>query len=283
VFDAYNIGGNNYFKLRDLAIKLSGTEKQFEVGYDDATRAISLTSGKAYTPVGDEMASKGAGSQKAVFSTSKIMLDGADVNLAAFLIGGNNYFKLRDIGAAFDFGVTWDGERNTIIIDTSTGYTPEDDNLLRIVTGSTTLTLPNIDGMEVTLTNYANGFMPSTTLDGLTDVIRFYIVKGGSVSFSRDLEIEYMTTEDSIAYSNKYNDFVDPETGSADLDAYAKYEESLWQQSDLKAGEGFIFNDIAALRLKIGESLIYNFSPIFDDEEYFFSVLGSQFQPFGNL
>ena len=30
-FEAYNIAGNNYFKLRDLAKVLSGTTKQFEV------------------------------------------------------------------------------------------------------------------------------------------------------------------------------------------------------------------------------------------------------------
>jgi hypothetical protein len=32
---------------------------------------------------------------------------------------------LRDIGQALDFGVTWDGAKNTIVIDTTTGYTPE--------------------------------------------------------------------------------------------------------------------------------------------------------------
>jgi hypothetical protein len=44
-FNAYNIDGNNYFKLRDLAYALNGTEKQFEVGWDGAANAISLTSG----------------------------------------------------------------------------------------------------------------------------------------------------------------------------------------------------------------------------------------------
>ncbi|MDR2442720.1 MAG: hypothetical protein LBE31_04280, partial [Deltaproteobacteria bacterium] len=58
-------------------------------------------------------------------TTSKITLDGAEVSLTAYNIGGNNYFKLRDIGAAFDFGVTWDSAKNTIVIDTSIGYTPE--------------------------------------------------------------------------------------------------------------------------------------------------------------
>ena len=124
-FDAYNIGGNNFFKLRDLAYTLNGTAKQFEVGYDNATRAITLTSGKAYTPVGGEMEGKGAGSKSATPTTSKIYMDGKEVQFTAYNIGGNNYFKLRDIGEAFDFGVDWDQAAQTIRIDTSKGYTPE--------------------------------------------------------------------------------------------------------------------------------------------------------------
>ena len=124
-FDAYNINGNNYFKLRDLAFILSGTEKQFEVGWDADNNAISLTSGKAYTAVGGEMEGKGAGSKIANPTSSKIYLDGKEISLTAYNIGGNNYFKLRDVGQTFDFGVTWDGAKNTIVIDTSMGYTPE--------------------------------------------------------------------------------------------------------------------------------------------------------------
>jgi hypothetical protein len=124
-FDAYNINGNNYFKLRDLANTLNGTEKQFEVGWDSAANAISLTSGRAYTAVGGEMEGKGAGSQTATPTASKITLDGAAVNFTAYNIGGNNYFKLRDIGEAFNFGVDWDGASKTIAIDTNKAYTAE--------------------------------------------------------------------------------------------------------------------------------------------------------------
>ena len=124
-FDAYNIDGNNYFKLRDLAFTLNGTAKQFNVGFDGASNAITLTSGQAYVSVGGEMTGKGAGSQNATPTTSKIFLDGREVQFTAYNIGGNNYFKLRDIGEAFNFGVDWDGSRNTIAIDTSKGYTPE--------------------------------------------------------------------------------------------------------------------------------------------------------------
>ena len=124
-FDAYNINGNNYFKLRDLAFVLSGTDKQFEVGWDDANNAISLTNGKAYTVVGGEMTGKGDGDKTTAPTGSKIYLDGEEVQFTAYNIESNNYFKLRDIGAALNFGVDWDDANNTIIIDTSKGYTPE--------------------------------------------------------------------------------------------------------------------------------------------------------------
>lgn len=122
-FDAYNIDDNNYFKPRDLAYALSGSDKQFGVTWDGANNAILLTSGAAYTPVGGEMESKGAEARTAAPTSSKILLDGKEIALTAYNIGDNNYFKLRDIGQAFDFGVTWDGAKNTISIDTATGYT----------------------------------------------------------------------------------------------------------------------------------------------------------------
>ena len=121
-FDAYTIDGSNYFKLRDLAYVLNGTEKQFEVGWDNASKTITLTSGGAYTANGSEMA-KGSGTQSASVSASKLLIDGKEVSLTAYTIGGNNYFKLRDIGQAFDFGIGWDNASKTITIDTSAGYT----------------------------------------------------------------------------------------------------------------------------------------------------------------
>jgi len=124
-FDAYNINGNNYFKLRDLAFILSGTEKQFEVGWDGVKDAIILTSGETYTVIGGEMTGKGAGDKTPAPTSSKIHLDSKEVQFTAYNIDGNNYFKLRDIGAAFDFGVDWDSANNTIVIDTRKGYTPE--------------------------------------------------------------------------------------------------------------------------------------------------------------
>ena len=59
----------------------------------------------------------------AAVSASKLLIDGKEVALTAYTIDGNNYFKLRDIGQAFDFGIGWDNASKTITIDTSAGYT----------------------------------------------------------------------------------------------------------------------------------------------------------------
>lgn len=122
-FDAYLISGNNYFKLRDLAFVLSGTEKQFEVSWDGATNAIHMTTGVPYTAVGGEMTGKGSGAKTPQPTNSRIFLNGSETVFTAYTIEGNNYFKLRDIGKALDFSVEWDGPNNAILIDTKNGYT----------------------------------------------------------------------------------------------------------------------------------------------------------------
>ncbi len=119
-FEAYNINSNNYFKLRDIAMALNGTAKSFEVAWDGKNNAISLTAGKAYTAVGGELAvSAKPTAKQATLSTSKIYLDGEEIQLTAYTIGGNNYFKLRDFEQAIGIVVGWDQETNTVSIDTS--------------------------------------------------------------------------------------------------------------------------------------------------------------------
>lgn len=124
-FDAYTINQNNYFKLRDLAKVLNGTDKQFEVTWDGNNKAVNMLSGKPYTTVGGELAQGDGANKTATISTATIYLDGQPVSLLAYSIGGNNYFKLRDVGQAFDFDVTWDGANKTILIDTTQSYTAD--------------------------------------------------------------------------------------------------------------------------------------------------------------
>ena len=125
-FEAYNIKDNNYFKLRDVAMAVKGSEKQFEVVWNEQAGAVEMLSNKAYTIVGGELAQGDGANKTAETSTSKFYKDGGEVKVTAYLINGNNYIKLRDLGKLFDFEIEWDGENNRIVVDTKRSYTDVD-------------------------------------------------------------------------------------------------------------------------------------------------------------
>ena len=59
-------------------------------------------------------------------SSQKVTLDGQTVSLEGYNINGSNYFKLRDLGKAMDFGVTWNNDSRTVEIDSNAGYVEEE-------------------------------------------------------------------------------------------------------------------------------------------------------------
>lgn len=113
---AYTIGGSNYFKLRDLAALLNGTAMQFEVGFDVSTQSVSLTSGKAYTSVGGELAAAGSETVSAAESSWKLAVDGHAVSRKMQMIGWSNYVTLQDLGTVLGFKVDYASDANTAVI-----------------------------------------------------------------------------------------------------------------------------------------------------------------------
>jgi hypothetical protein len=122
-FESYNIGGNNYFKLRDLAMALNGSKKQFSVEWDLSLCAVNIRSGKAYSPIGGELSKIKDSSTDAILSAPLVFLDGKKKSLNAYEIDGSNYVKLRDIAAVLNFSVTYDETKDLITINTAVGYT----------------------------------------------------------------------------------------------------------------------------------------------------------------
>ena len=112
--EAYNIDGNNYVKLRDFAELLNSTAKRFDISTDGTT--VIATTDKAYTVVGGELEGGEDKSSTCVYSTWTLTVDGTTVSCMVYNIGGNNYFKLRDLGTAFGVEIGFDTASNSATI-----------------------------------------------------------------------------------------------------------------------------------------------------------------------
>jgi hypothetical protein len=122
-FPAVKIGGWNWLKLRDFAILLNSTDKQFSVSYDAATNIIDIRTGQAYQPLGDELKDTLADVETAIASPQRLRVDGEFIDVAAYNIKGYNYFRLRDLAIILDFAVIYDEELAKITLDLDNPYT----------------------------------------------------------------------------------------------------------------------------------------------------------------
>ncbi|MBO6266994.1 MAG: hypothetical protein J6M06_02055, partial [Synergistaceae bacterium] len=75
-------------------------------------------------------------------SSQKIVIDGKPAQIEAYSINGNNYAKLRDIGKAVGFHVSYDAASNTVVISTTEPYAADTP-----VRASRTVVLPT-DGSQ---------------------------------------------------------------------------------------------------------------------------------------
>ena len=114
--EAYSINGETYCKLRDVAMLLSDTPVRFSVDYDAETDAVVLTSGAPYTPVGGELSTETDRSAALAVSRQSLTADGESLSLCAYNLAGNNFYRLRDLGAALGFDVDEIPDANTAVI-----------------------------------------------------------------------------------------------------------------------------------------------------------------------
>ena len=119
----------NYFRIRDIAHILNGTNAQFAVDWDNL---VKITKHTPYTPNGSELNAPFSGNQYYYVSdtaTFSFWQDGEPIYISGLdsivLLdangGGYTYYKLRDIGKRMGFYVNWAVE-DGIIIDSTRGY-----------------------------------------------------------------------------------------------------------------------------------------------------------------
>ncbi len=113
--ESYNIGGTNYFSLRDLAALLSGTPAQFNVEFDADRDAVVITRGATYNGAVNTNFTDRSGCTVPSYQT--VFIDGVPVSLTAYNIGGNNFYGLRELSALIGYSVSYDEANNTAVIE----------------------------------------------------------------------------------------------------------------------------------------------------------------------
>ncbi len=96
---AYDVEGYNYLKLRDVAAILNTKKCQFNIGFDEPTRLITVELAKGYEKVEGDLAEIKDEKAKAIVSVKKILVNGEEKEIKTALINEYNYMQLRDLGS----------------------------------------------------------------------------------------------------------------------------------------------------------------------------------------
>lgn len=114
----FNINGNTYYKLRNIAYLLNGTDKQFDVVYDTEKSSIVMQLGRSYL---------GEKSGENVDNIRNMKIEEKQVSLylqdeyhqfLGYMINGNTYVKIRDVAALLDMKIEWSNETKEIALVT---------------------------------------------------------------------------------------------------------------------------------------------------------------------
>lgn len=123
---AYLIQGSNYMKLRDIAYILRGTEAEFDVAWYQDKNLIEIKPDEKYSIQGGEISPLTAATATASSSQVMSKLPGVfsgptEVHFAptAYVVDGNNFYRLRDVAQMAGFTVSWDSASGSVNIATN--------------------------------------------------------------------------------------------------------------------------------------------------------------------
>lgn len=111
-----------FFKLRDVANALNGTNKQFDIVWDSTKQTINLIPQKAYKAVGTENIKMEYREMTASRYNKSILVNGKATNWVVYTVGGETYIRLQDLAEMLDVYIGGNINTAGIFVDTSKGY-----------------------------------------------------------------------------------------------------------------------------------------------------------------
>lgn len=124
----YIINNYSYFRIRDIASLLKGTNKNFDVIYKKDSNRIDLIKGKDYSGKERPVQRQNPTLNK---SNTKLFINNREILISSFNINGYNYYKCRDIASILDFYVDFDESTKYIEVTTTLGYRSKGEDYLK--------------------------------------------------------------------------------------------------------------------------------------------------------
>lgn len=119
---AYQIDGSPYFKLRDLAMALTGTQKQFAIAWtqEDDTKQVILSPDIAYAPVGGELSAPAqTGITIAKPADTRFFCNAGWAAILSYVVCDNHYVRLSDLAGTLKCTASYDETAHTAQINTT--------------------------------------------------------------------------------------------------------------------------------------------------------------------
>lgn len=117
--NTFNIGGDTYVLLGDLAHRLDGTLSTFDITSVSSKNAIEVITQRQYTAktLTSKLDMKDKTKKNVTIAKPTVYINGNKTKLTAYTIDNNMYFKLKDLAKVFKF--TFKVNNNKLTIKTS--------------------------------------------------------------------------------------------------------------------------------------------------------------------
>lgn len=112
----YMINNYTYFKLRDLAMLLNGTERQFNIKFNTKNSIINIACNEEYIYTENNYYIKNDLKMKK--NNIPIYLCETKMNLESYSYNGSTYVKVRDLCNVLDIKVGWNNKGNVLMLNT---------------------------------------------------------------------------------------------------------------------------------------------------------------------
>lgn len=114
----YNIEGNNYFQLRDVAQILSEGSSKFDIGWDQKSKMIQIIPKKKYSFDYASYDDAKYESYNISYNETKLLKNDKIFTMKAYIIDNATYFQLRELSAVLGIEVGYDAKENKVTVKT---------------------------------------------------------------------------------------------------------------------------------------------------------------------